>query len=49
MHLEGWVNPLPDWIVACIKVGKLTIHQAKGYQYLQGTVTNPEGTLVIFL
>ena len=49
MHLVGWINPLPLWIVEAIAEGSLTVLQLKGYQVLQGTVTNPQGTTTCFL
>ena len=48
MKLEGWINDLPDYVVAAIKEGHITIHQAKGYQYLVGKVWNPAGHVVEF-
>ena len=48
MHLEGWTHPLPDYLVKAIESGAITVHQAKGYQYLLGEVLNPQGTLIVF-
>lgn len=48
MQLEGWVNPLPEYIVKAIEAGVIKVEQAKGFQFLLGTVTNPEGTVIKF-
>ena len=48
MHLDGWVHPLPEWLVLAVKAGQLQVLKAKNYQYLKGIVTNPEGTVVEF-
>lgn len=49
MTLEGWVTNLPSWIMTEIEKGALTVHQGKGFQYLQGKVTNPQGTVIWFM
>jgi len=52
MQLLGWINPLPHWIQVAIFEGKLTVHytHSKGYEYeyLKGTVKNPQGTIIEF-
>ena len=49
LHLQGWCHPLPEWIVQDVKAEKLTVNQGKGFQFLLGTVVNPQGTVVSFL
>jgi len=46
--LEGWTNPLPEWLIVYINAGTVTVNQGDGFQYLLGTVTNPEGTVIVF-
>lgn len=48
MLLKGWVNPLPDWIVKALESGQLQVKQAKDHEYLVGTATNPQGTIISF-
>ena len=54
MHLLGWIHPLPKWIIEAVLEGKLQVVDTtdkKGLvylQYLKGTVTNPEGTVIEF-
>ena len=49
IHLEGWVNPLPQWLVDAILDGRVTVHHGKGYQFLRGTVVNPQGLIIGFM
>ena len=63
LTLEGWVNPLPLYLVEAVDAGVLVICEGKlrplrgaqdrrtaveGFQYLQGTVVNPQGTVISF-
>ena len=47
IKLEGWEKPLPVWIVDAIIKGDITVHNAKGYQYLIGQAYNGH-MLVVF-
>ena len=47
--LMGWVNPLPLWLHEAVLDGTLNVVEVKGVQLLQGTVTNPQGTIIQFL
>ena len=49
MKLEGWTHSLPDWLEKAVMENVVTVHSAKGFQYLLGEVMNPEGTLIKFL
>ena len=48
MTLKGWTKPLSEHIVQAIKDGKVKVCQAKDYEYLQGKITNSQGTIIEF-
>ena len=47
-ELKGWARPLPAYLEQAVQDGILSVNEAKGYQYLLGVVTNPEGTVIEF-
>lgn len=52
MHLLGWSQPLPEFIVTAVQSGTLTVYtetiKGQTYQFLRGTVQSPYGYLVEF-
>ena len=51
MHLKGWTNPLPQWIVDAIKEGKIKVwyDQKNDCELLKGEAVNPYGIVIAFL
>jgi len=47
IHLIGWINPLPDYIVKAIQSDTITIHKGKGFQYLLGETTYPNSKTIV--
>ena len=46
--LEGWSRPLSPWLSEAIAAGVIVVKKAKGYEFLIGRATNPDGTIVEF-
>jgi hypothetical protein len=50
MHLTGWTNPLPDFVVQAIEAGTVVVYvqNIKGveYQLLKGVCQSPYGYTV---